>query len=108
MVMNHPLDGKWGGRKPGLAVVFHVVITGSAKPAFFQMDSRSPLFDVALMAGCLTNADNGNPIGVSDSMDDTGNFGRLAGGGNGRAVHDHIFQGGTSRHLNRFFDIPSG
>lgn len=108
MVVNHLLDGKWGGRKPRLALVFHVVITESAKPPFFQTDSRSPLFEVALMLECLMNKDNGTPIGASDSMDNTGSFGTLAGGGNGRAAHNQIFQGRTSRHLNRFFDILPG
>lgn len=118
VVMNYLLCGRVGKEKNlDWLQYFDVVITGSAKPAFFQTDSRSPLFEVDLKTGYLMNTDNGTPmtpIGAPDSMDDTGDLGIFGDGGktNNHTAKDQelcrVFQGGNFRHLHRLLDIPSG
>jgi hypothetical protein len=50
-----PRDDEW-------ISYFDVVITGSAKPAFFMDCNRAPLFEVDTKSGMLLNTDHGNPL----------------------------------------------
>lgn len=41
---------------------FDVVITGSAKPNYFQEDNHANLFEVEPESGVLLNTNNGSPL----------------------------------------------
>ena len=69
IVMNYLISGKAGADKNlDWLDHFDVVVTGSAKPRFFN--ENQPLFQVNPTSGCLLNTDEGNPMANLDSSDD--------------------------------------
>ncbi|KAI3673181.1 hypothetical protein L6452_39297 [Arctium lappa] len=79
---------------------FDVVITGSAKPRFFQDENRANLFAVDTDSGMLINTDNGSPMAQV--------------GGPSLELPDQIpdkpykvFQGGNVGHLHKLLTVES-
>ncbi|XP_071702437.1 uncharacterized protein [Rutidosis leptorrhynchoides] len=79
---------------------FEVVITGSAKPKFFQDENRASLFAVDTDSGMLINTDNGSPMAqvggpCLDLPDQMPN------------KPYKVFQGGNVGHLHKLLSIES-
>ncbi|CAN6450582.1 unnamed protein product [Victoria cruziana] len=79
---------------------FDVVITGSAKPGFFNEDNRANLFEVEADTGMLLNTDNGT------LMPQVGNVSpRLLHKGPRKGCR--VFQGGSVAHLHKLLSIEA-
>ncbi|XP_031481213.1 uncharacterized protein LOC116251220 isoform X2 [Nymphaea colorata] len=79
---------------------FDVVITGSAKPGFFNEDNRANLFEVEADTGMLLNTDNGT------LMPQVGNVSpRLPHKGLRKGCR--VFQGGSVAHLHKLLSIEA-
>ncbi|XVF73734.1 hypothetical protein PTKIN_Ptkin13bG0006600 [Pterospermum kingtungense] len=79
---------------------FDVVITGSAKPGFFNEGNRANIFEVEPESGMLLNTDNGTPIpqvGITSPK-------VLLKGLNKSC---RVFQGGSVGHLHKLLFIQS-
>ncbi|GKV29913.1 hypothetical protein SLEP1_g38786 [Rubroshorea leprosula] len=79
---------------------FDIVITGSAKPGFFNEEKFANLFEVDPESGMLRNTDNGTP------MPQVGNISPIL------AIEDsnkscRVFQGGNVGHLHKLLSIES-
>ena len=99
IVMNYLIDGKTGADKDlDWLSYFEVVITGSAKPRFFN--ENQPLFQVETGSGALLNTDEGNPMVDLDSESDDSDALEPVPLGK-------VFQGGNYRILNRMLQIES-
>ncbi|XP_024525082.1 5'-nucleotidase domain-containing protein 4 [Selaginella moellendorffii] len=106
VVMNY-LCGKTGNegvpRDDEWLSYFDLVITGSAKPAFFADSNRAPLFEVDIETGMLQNTDNGTPLmqvgglGVGLETQKKKN-----------SQHCRAFQGGGVAHLHKLLAIEAG
>uniref|UniRef100_A0A5B6YU09 5'-nucleotidase n=1 Tax=Davidia involucrata TaxID=16924 RepID=A0A5B6YU09_DAVIN len=79
---------------------FDVVITGSAKPSFFQDENRASLFEVEAESGMLLNTDNGTPMPQVGST-----FLRLPLKSLKKTCR--VFQGGNVGHLHKLLAIES-
>ncbi|CAM6028383.1 unnamed protein product [Sphagnum balticum] len=92
-----PRDDEW-------LSYFDVVVTGSAKPTFFQDGNRSPLFEVDISTGMLQNTDQGTPVAQ------IGGIGLNTPILPQRAVKQacRVFQGGSVAHLHRLLSIAAG
>ncbi|XP_028757714.1 5'-nucleotidase domain-containing protein 4 isoform X1 [Neltuma alba] len=78
---------------------FDVVITGSAKPSFFDEENRANLFEVEPETGMLINTDNGSP------MPQVGDIAaRLL--PEDKGAHK-VFQGGSVGHLHKLLSVAS-
>jgi len=92
-----PRDDEW-------LSYFDIVVTGSAKPTFFQDGNRSPLFEVNISSGMLQNTDQGTPLpqigGISLNTPIIPQ----------RTVKQacKVFQGGSVGHLHRLLSIAAG
>jgi hypothetical protein len=92
-----PRDDEW-------LSYFDVVVTGSAKPAFFMDGSRAPLFEVDIRTGLLQNTDSGTPmaqigeVGIQTTS--------LPGSNVKQACR--VFQGGCVAHLHKLLSIEAG
>ena len=88
IVMNYLVSGRTGSEKNlDWLAHFEVVVTGSAKPRFFN--ENQPLFQVETTSGCLLNTDEGNPmVDLDGSDDDVAELERLGPVGK-------VFQGGN-------------
>ncbi|XP_073141074.1 uncharacterized protein [Henckelia pumila] len=78
---------------------FDVVITGSAKPSFFQDENRANLFEVDAESGMLLNTDNGTPMPQVDSS--------LRMPLKSLDKSCRVFQGGNVGHLHKLLSIES-
>ncbi len=126
VVMNYLCEGKVGAAKSlDWTKRFDVIITGSAKPKFFE-NEREPIFAVDPATGNLLNTDNGAPlphVGGSDPLASraalevgfphvvppgagTGAAGEGSNGG--AAGRGNIFQGGSYRHLHAMLGVNAG
>ncbi|CAH1428158.1 unnamed protein product [Lactuca virosa] len=80
---------------------FDVVITGSAKPKFFQDENRANLFAVDTDSGMLINTDNGSPMAqVGASSVEVPD----------QQIPDKgykVFQGGNVGHLHKLLSVES-
>ncbi|KAF7829672.1 5'-nucleotidase domain-containing protein 4-like isoform X2 [Senna tora] len=88
-----------GSANFGWLQYFDVVVTGSAKPSFFNEENRANLFEVELETGMLINTDNGSP------MPQVGDI-------SARLLPDDkevckVFQGGSVRHLHKLLSVAS-
>jgi len=99
IVMNYLIGGKTGAEKSlDWLDYFDVVVTGSAKPRFFQ--DNQPLFGVEPASGFLHNTDEGNPMVDLDSAeDDLESMEPVPAG--------KVFQGGTYKIINRMLQTES-
>ncbi|CAI8583417.1 unnamed protein product [Vicia faba] len=79
---------------------FDVVITGSAKPNYFQEDNHANLFEVEPESGVLLNTNNGSPL------PQVGSFAARVSTKDKNSVHK-VFQGGNVSHLYPLLDIGS-
>lgn len=79
---------------------FDVVITGSAKPGFFQDGNRANLFEVEPESGMLLNTDNGTPMAQVGST-----FSKVP--LKSKDGTCRIFQGGNVGHLHDLLSIGS-
>jgi len=96
IVMNYLIHDKVGAAKDLTWLdLFEVVVTGSAKPKFFQ-ESQS-IFQVDTASGCLLNTDEGNPM-VDLDADSMENESSVMPAGK-------VFQGGNYHILNRMLGI---
>ena len=123
VVMNYLCEGRVGDNKTlDWTKRFDVIITGSAKPKFFE-NEREPIFAVDPATGNLLNTDNGAPlphVGGADPLATrvalevgfpnvvppgagTGAAGEGAPVGRGK-----IFQGGSYRHLHAMLGVSAG
>ncbi|XP_051139741.1 uncharacterized protein LOC127257389 isoform X2 [Andrographis paniculata] len=78
---------------------FDVVITGSAKPGFFNDVNRANLFQVDTETGMLLNTDNGTPMPQVDTS--------LRLPLNNQDNRLQVFQGGNVGHLHKLLSIES-
>ncbi|AES99585.2 cytosolic purine 5'-nucleotidase [Medicago truncatula] len=78
---------------------FDVVITGSAKPNFFQEDNHANLFEVEPESGVLRNTNNGSPL------PQVGNFAAKISTKDNNA--HKVFQGGNVSHLYPLLKIET-
>lgn len=79
---------------------FDVVITGSAKPGFFNEDKYANLFEVDLESGMLQNTDNGTPmpqVGNTSPMIPMKDSNKSC----------RVFQGGNVGHLHKLLSIEA-
>jgi len=98
IVMNFLISDKKGADKNlDWLDHFDVVVTGSAKPRFFN--ENQPLFQVETASGHLLNTDEGNPMANLDSEDDLDALEPVPAG--------KVFQGGNYKILNRMLDLKS-
>ncbi|XP_062159422.1 uncharacterized protein LOC133866795 isoform X2 [Alnus glutinosa] len=79
---------------------FDVVITGSAKPGFFNEDNRANLFEVEPESGMLLNTDNGSPMPQVGTTSPRLSF-------KGLNKMCRVFQGGCVGHLHKLLSIES-
>nr|GLL48846.1 5'-nucleotidase domain-containing protein 4-like isoform X1 [Ipomoea trifida] len=79
---------------------FDVVITGSAKPGFFNEENRANLFGVDPKTGMLMNTDNGTPMAQVGSTSIRLPIESLTEG-------CRVFQGGSVGHLHKLLNIES-
>ncbi|GKV04852.1 hypothetical protein SLEP1_g16952 [Rubroshorea leprosula] len=80
---------------------FDVVITGSAKPGFFNEDKFANLFEVDLESGMLLNTDNGTP------MSQVGTTSPIIPPVEESNKRCRVFQGGNVGHLHKLLSIES-
>ncbi|GLU04437.1 hypothetical protein SLE2022_215850 [Rubroshorea leprosula] len=80
---------------------FDVVITGSAKPGFFNEDKFANLFEVDLESGMLLNTDNGTP------MSQVGTTSPIILPVEESNKRCRVFQGGNVGHLHKLLSIES-
>ena len=127
VVMNYLCEGRVGADKTlDWTKRFDVIITGSAKPKFFE-NEREPIFAVDSATGNLLNTDNGAPlphVGGADPLATrvalevgfphvvppgagTGAAGEGAAAG-AASVRGNIFQGGSYRHLHAMLGVSAG
>ncbi|BBN15660.1 hypothetical protein MPTK1_6g21370 [Marchantia polymorpha subsp. ruderalis] len=91
-----PRDDEW-------LSYFDIVITGSAKPAFFMESNRAPLLEVDLKSGMMLNTDNGSPLAqIGESTVDTQT---CLNDRPGKACR--VFQGGSVTHLHKLLGIEA-
>ncbi|CAM6103487.1 unnamed protein product [Calypogeia fissa] len=80
---------------------FDIVITGSAKPAFFKDGNHAPLFEVDIGTGMLKNTDNGSPQAQIGGMSDETTPDIISKQG------ARVFQGGGVAHLHKLLSIEA-
>ena len=96
IVMNFLIGGRTGSDKNlDWLEHFEVVVTGSAKPRFFN--ENQPLFQVETQSGALLNTDEGNPMANLDDHND--DLDPVPAG--------KVFQGGNYKILNRMLNLTS-
>ena len=127
VVMNYLCEGRVGAAKTlDWTRRFDVIITGSAKPKFFE-NEREPIFAVDPATGNLLNTDNGAPlphVGGADPLATRvalevgfphvvppGAGTGAAGEGSAQGVapsRGNIFQGGSYHHLHAMLGVSAG
>ncbi|KAL3681953.1 hypothetical protein R1sor_024909 [Riccia sorocarpa] len=91
-----PRDDEW-------LSYFDIVITGSAKPAFFMDNNRAPLLEVNIQTGMLMNTDNGSPLAqIGEPAIETQPCPNYK-----ASKACRVFQGGSVTHLHNLLGIEA-
>eukprot|EP00899_Mesostigma_viride_P003954 jgi/Mesvir1/1355/Mv12279-RA.1 len=108
VVMSYLLNQDASSNSQDWLQLFDVVITGSAKPAFFSEMRGQQIFKVDTPTGMMTNTDQGHVLPQVGSVGVTARSMFTDGSDGENRGRAPVFQGGNFTHLHNMLGIKSG